>query len=225
MEPLTVRDAFSRYVLASQHVETTKTETVKGVFDQVFRTYGLPKAIQSDNGSPFASPNSILGISQLSAWLLSPGIIIHRSRPGTPQDNGGHERMHRDLKERVQVRFRGNVKLYQTELDRWREEFNHIRPHEALQMKTPQEVYVPSPRKYTGEVSEIDYPSDHEVRKVGRNGCIRYCGQRFFITTSLRNYPVGLKTIDTLKLAVYFTQVLLGIIDLNTLFFSAETTT
>jgi len=225
VEPLTVRDAFSRFVLASQHVENTRTETVKAVFERLFKTYGLPKAIQSDNGSPFAAPRSILGISQLSAWFLTLGIRIHRSRPGHPQDNGGHERMHRDLKERVQVRFRGNVKQYQAELDLFKEEFNQVRPHEALGMKTPKEVYVPSHRKYTGQAPEIDYPSDYEVRKVSNLGFIKYNNQPFFITTALKEYMVGLKTVDTHQLAVYFTQVLLGILDLKTLSFSPETTT
>jgi transposase InsO family protein len=224
VEPLTVRDAFSRFVLAAQHVEKRNTETVKAVFDRLFKTYGLPEAIQSDNGSPFASANSLLGISRLTAWFLSLGIQIHRSRPGHPQDNGGHERMHRDLKERVQVRFRGKVKQYQAELDLWREEFNGIRPHEALGMKTPQEVYTPSHRKYTGDIPEIDYPTVYEVRRVNRKGCIRYRRQPFFITTSLSEYPVGLKTIDSLQLAVYFARVRLGIIDLKTLSFSPERT-
>jgi len=117
------------------------------------------------------------------------------------------------------------VKQYQAELDLFKEEFNQVRPHEALGMKTPKEVYVPSHRKYTGQTPEIDYPSDYEVRKVSNLGFIKYNNQSFFITSALKEYMVGLKTVDTHRLAVYFTQVLLGILDLNTLSFSPETTT
>jgi len=223
IEPLTVRDAFSRYVLASEPVEDTKTETVRGVFHRLFQIYGLPKAIQSDNGSPFSSRSNVLGISRLSAWFLTLGIVIHHSRPGHPQDNGGHERMHRDLKERVQVRFRGNDKQYQAELDLWREEFNQVRPHESLQMKTPAEVYHKSTRKYS-EAREIDYPNEYDIRKVDMNGRIKYNNQYFFITTALKGYYVGLKGIDSYKLAVYFTQVVLGILDMKTLSFLPEKT-
>jgi len=223
VEPLTIRDAFSRFILAAQHVEDLKTGTIKGVFEQVFKTYGLPQAIQTDNGTPFAAPGSLLGLSQLTAWLLTLGINIHRSRPGHPQDNGGHERMHRDLKEQVQVRFRGNVKQYQAELDLWRKEFNEERPHEALGMKTPKELYTPSLRKYPQQIPETDYPADFQVRKVGQAGDIKYRQNRFFLTKALRGYHVGLKVIDSHKLAVYFTKVPLGIIDLKTLSFSPET--
>lgn len=224
IEPLTIRDAFSRYILASEHVPNTKTETVRGVFQRVFQAYGLPKAIQSDNGSPFAARSHVLGISQLSAWFLTLGIVIHRSRPAHPQDNGGHERMHRDLKERVQVRFRGQGKQYQAELDLWREKFNQVRPHEALQMKTPAEVYHKSSRQYLGQTNPIDYPKEYEIRKVNKNGRITYNNHSFFITSVLKGYWVGLKGIDSYKLALYFTQVLLGIIDLKTLSFTPEKT-
>jgi len=224
VEPLTIRDAFSRFILAAQHVEDLKTQTVKAVFERVFRVYGLPKAIKTDNGIPFASPRSLLGISKLSAWFLALGIHILRTRPGHPQDNGGHERMHRDLKEQVQVRFRGNVRQYQAELELWRKEFNQVRPHEALEMKTPSELYTPSPRKFSQQLPGIDYPSDYQIRMVGQGGDIKYEGQRYFLSTALTGYLVGLKIIDTHKLAVYFTKIMLGVIDLNALAFLPATT-
>jgi len=222
IEPFTVRDAFSRYVLASTHLRNTRTEAVKDMLIYLFKKYGLPNAIQSDNGSPFASKSNINGISQLSAWLISLGIIITHSRPGHPQDNGGHERMHRDLKESVQVRFRGNAKQYQAELNLWREEFNKVRPHEAIKIKTPAEVYQKSSRKYSGQPDEIAYPKEYTIRKVASSGYIKLDGQKFFISTALREYFVGLKIIESYKLAVYFAYVFLGTIDMKTLSFSTE---
>ena len=120
IEPFTVRDDFSRFVLGSKLLENTKTESVKKEFVELFKRYGLPKVIQSDNGSPFSSRSNVQGISQLSAWLISLGIHINLSRPGHPPDNGGHERMHRDLKESVPVRYRKSAKQYQFDLEYFR---------------------------------------------------------------------------------------------------------
>lgn len=219
IEPLTIRDAYSRYVLACEYLENTRTELVMAAFHKLFTECGLPRVVQSDNGSPFASKSNIKGISQLSAWLISLGITINRSRPGHPQDNGGHERMHRDLKESVQVRFRGNANQYQAELDLWREEFNELRPHESLDMKTPAEIYRKSERKYSGSPAEINYSTEYQIRKVADSGFIRYKGIQYFISSALRKHMVGIKVIDSAKLAVYFSEVFLGTIDLKTLSF------
>lgn len=224
IEPFTVRDAFTRYVLGSEDLLNTGTEAVKQAFIKLFNKYGLPITIQSDNGSPFAARSNVQGISSLSAWLISLGILIHHSRPGAPQDNGGHERMHRDLKESVQVRYKINAKHYQAELDLWREEFNEVRPHEAIEMKTPAQLYYKSNRKYRGEPREIDYPTDYLVRKVSKTGGIKINSQRFFITSALRGYLVGLKVVERHELAVYFAQVFLGIINMKTLSFLPENT-
>lgn len=218
-EPLTVRDAYSRYLLAACALPDTTAESVKQVFIKLFREYGLPKVIHSDNGPPFASRSNVLGLSQLSAWLLSLGVSIDYSRPGHPQDNGGHERMHKDLKEGVQVRYRGDAKLYQAELDSWRKEFNHVRPHESLDMKTPTQFYHPSARKYKPGVHPAEYPSHYQVRKVNQTGNIKIGGNYYFITSALRSYLLGLKTIGSTELAVYFGSVMLGIINLETISF------
>jgi len=223
-EPLTVRDAYSRVILEAKSLPDTTTGTVKQVFIRLFKKYGLPKMIHSDNGTPFAASSNVLGISQLSAWLISLGIHIHHSRPGHPQDNGGHERMHKDLKEEVQVRYMGDVKLYQAELDKWRKEFNEIRPHEALMMRTPIELYTPSDRKYSGSSYQIEYPVDYAVRKVSEKGRIKVKGQLYFITTALRKFMVGLKVVDSSELAVYFASVFLGKIDLETISFTPSQT-
>lgn len=220
IEPLTVRDEFSRYVLACEYLERTNTGEVMEVLKRLFREYGLPKAMQSDNGAPFASRSNVKGISRLSAWLITLGIEINRSRPGHPQDNGGHERMHKDLKSSVQVRFRGSARTYKAELEMWRDEFNNIRPHESLGMKTPAEVFRKSDRRYSGTPSDIDYPTEYQTRKVATTGYIKYDGGEYFISSSIRKYSVGLKVVDSAELAVYFAKVLLGIINLKTLSFS-----
>jgi putative transposase len=219
IEPLTLRDDFSRYLLVVEHLENNRTESVKAALTQAFKQYGLPAAIKSDNGTPFAAKANILGMSKLTAWLISLGITITRSRPGCPQDNGGHERMHRDLKEAVQVRFRGNADQYQAELDQWKTDFNEVRPHEALDMKRPADIFVKSTRKYPGDDLEFDYPSDFMLRKVRADGHIKVFSHTFFLTTALAKCVVGLKVIDSHKIAVYFTNMLLGSINLEVLAF------
>ena len=219
-EPLTVRDAYSRYLLEARSLPDTTTASVQQAFVGLFNAYGLPRVIHSDNGAPFASRSNVRGISKLSAWLISLGIHIHHSRPGHPQDNGGHERMHKDLMEEVQVRYLGDAKLYQAELDRWRDEFNTIRPHEALGMKTPADIYRPSERKYKVAPDQIEYPSAFQVRKVSAYGEIKIKGNNYFITTALRKYMLGLKVVNASQMAVYFASVFLGKVDLETVSFT-----
>ncbi len=223
VEPFTVRDAFSRYVLASRVLTDGKSETIQQALKEVFEEYGLPRCMQSDNGSPFGAPSAVLGISRLSAWLISLGIQIHFIRPGHPQDNGGHERMHRDLKEEVQVRFTGDWEDYQAELDLWRTTFNTQRPHEQLDMKTPSEVYRKSSRAYHGTPQEIEYPKAYRTRAVNAIGTIKLFNQGYFLTKVLRGCRVGLKVLDATSFAVYYSQVLLGRIDLSTLAFQPST--
>lgn len=221
-EPFTLRDSYSRYVLVAEAMPHN-TETVKKALIKAFKKYGMPRVIQSDNGPPFGARSNILGLSQLSAWLISIGIHIHLSRPGKPQDNGGHERMHRDLKHDVQVRFRGDYPLYQAELDMWREEFNTVRPHEALDMKTPAEIYIKSKCKYvdTEDKNIIWYPADYQIRKVSSVGEIKLFDEKYFITTALKGFYVGLKTMDTEQMEVYFSEYMLGIINVNMMSFKA----
>jgi putative transposase len=218
-EPFTVRDAYSRYLLEARSLPDTSTASVQQAFERLFKVYGLPRVIHSDNGAPFASRSNVRGISKLSAWLISLGIHIHHSRPGHPQDNAGHERMHKDLKEEVQVRYTGDAKLYQAELDTWRDEFNTLRPHESLEMKTPAEFYHPSKRKYKAAPELIEYPSDYQVRKVSACGEIKIKGNNYFITTALRKYLLGLKVVNASQMAVYFASVFLGKVDLETISF------
>ena len=145
-EPLTVRDAFSRKVLGATLVESTRGDVAREEFERLFRKHGLPMAVQSDNGTPFVCTRGRGGLSRLSVWLLSLGIRVVRSRPGCPQDNGGHERMHRDLAE-LQISPAHSRRAQQRECDRWMVDFNEIRPHDALGGKTPAEVYRDSERR------------------------------------------------------------------------------
>src|SRR5690606_9917653 len=140
-EPLTVRDEKSRYVLEVRSMATAKTEAVRAVFEQLFHQHGLPKAIRSDNGSPFAARSAVMGLSRLSAWWLALGIDLERGRPGKPQDNGAHERMHLDIRNELEQCASEDLERQQAAFDIWRKTFNEERPHEALGMRTPAELY------------------------------------------------------------------------------------
>ena len=206
-DPLTVRDEHSRYVLELRRLANARTETVRHCFERLFERHGLPGAIRSDNGSPFAQVQGLLGLSRLSAWWVALGIDLERGRPGHPQDNGGHERMHRDLGRELQPHTTD-----QAALDLWREEFNQERPHEALGMKCPAEVYQRSPRSYTGTPADLNYP-DQASRRVTQGGNIRWKGLTLFITTSLEGWSVGLKPLADARVDVRFGRLLLGWIE------------
>jgi putative transposase len=215
-EPLTVRDEHSRYVLTAQPMARSDTESVKAVFEKLFECYGLPNAIRSDNGSPFASSNAILGLSRLSAWWLSLGISLERGRPGKPQDNGGHERMHRDIASEVQACAQGTLTEQAAALELWRETFNTVRPHESLGMKTPAELYTASERKYQGTPHDIVYPGMIS-RRVSKRGYLSYEKHLVPISTAVSGWSVGLKPVDSDHLEVYFAAQYLGQIELSTL--------
>lgn len=207
--PLTIRDESSRYVLAVIAVEDGKTATVKKCFETLFAKYGLPGAIRSDNGPPFASREGLLGLSRLSAWWLALGIDLERSRPGCPQDNGGHERMHRDIAREIEP---NRPVERQAALETWRQEFNEERPHEALGMKTPAEVYRPSARKWQGDIDQLSYPG-MATRRVANRGEIRLEGKRVFLSTALKGWNVGLKPTADGLWEVYFAKLLIGHIE------------
>lgn len=215
-EPLTVRDAHSRCVLCAQAMARNTTELVRVQFERLFQAHGLPGVIRSDNGPPFAAQRALLGLSRLAAWWLALGIDLDRSRPGHPQDNGAHERMHRDLRAEVQAVMAGSVAEQQAALDLWREAFNRERPHEALGMKTPAEVYVRSSRTYTGTPNVISYGPEYLVRRVNGRGIIQLHGQMLFISECFCGWDVGLKPDGHDFLEVWFAQLQLGRIDLTT---------
>jgi len=213
VEPLTVRDAHSRFVLEVHAVENAKTQTVGRRFEKLFEAHGLPGAIRTDNGTPFACSHALLGLTRLSAWWLALGIDLVRGRPGCPQDNGAHERLHLDIFRELERRDLGED---QAALDLWREEFNTERPHEALGMATPAEIYAPSSRAYKGTPERIDY-SGMDTRKVhNRMGTIVVGGEMIAISQALAGWNVGLRPAPDGELEVWFAKLLVGHIDQKT---------
>lgn len=190
-EPLTVRDAHSRYVLRAVLLGSTATVAVRPEFQRLFERHGLPKAILSDNGSPFACTRAPWGLTELSAWWVSLGIQVIHSRPGCPQDNGGHERVHLDMLklERASAPTR---QAQQVLCDEWQREFNHVRPHEALAMKTPAQVYRPNARRPMPKLVSHHYPQGATMRRVLANGHFWWNGRSLFLSRALRGHPVAL---------------------------------
>jgi transposase InsO family protein len=218
VEPLTVRDEHSRMLLEMRSLENIRTATLRACFERLFERYGLPGAIRSDNGVPFASSRGLLGLSRLSAWWLVLGIDLERSRPGCPQDNGAHERMHLDIRRELEG---GRVGRDQSAFDLWREEYNTERPHEALGMRVPAEVYQRSERVYEGTPTEIDY-GGMETRKVRElSGEIGYRKERIMITSAIGGWTVGLSPQANGLVEVWFSKLLLGHIDPETSSFQA----
>ena len=211
-EPLTIRDAYSRFVLTIKLMKGTKGEPVRKEMTRLFRRYGIPKAIQCDNGSPFISSQSMAGLTQLSAWWVSLGIRIVRSRPGCPQDNGAHERMHVDVAGDLQFAPEQTLVAQQRACDRWRQTFNHVRPHEALGGKVPADLYKPSPTAVRPK--PLTYPSGWIVRSMSSNGSISIDGEEYFISTALAGYRVGLAPHRGMKWRVWLYDMELGEIEL-----------
>lgn len=208
-EPLTVRDEWTRYVLEVRAVPDARSQTVRSCFERVFERYGLPQAIRSDNGTPFASPTGVLGLSRLSAWWVVLGIDLERSRPGCPQDNGAHERLHLDIEREL----RGEQQ--QASFDEWRRTFNQERPHEALGMKRPAELYQPSAHKFEGTPEDLIYPK-MQPRRVNKTGFIHYAKHSFFISSALSGWSVGVEPSGQGKCKVHFGRLLVGQYDEST---------
>lgn len=206
VEPLTVRDEFSRMILDLRALESAKTGAVRECFSRLFEAHGLPVAIRSDNGPPFASARGLLGLTRLSAEWLAMGIDLERGRPGCPQDNGAHERMHLDIRNELEA---GRIGRDQDAFDLWREEFNTVRPHQSLGMRCPAEVYEPSSRSYHGVPERLDYGA-MEARRVNQKGMICYRRERTFLSESLGGWDVGLAPIEDDLVEVRFASVLLG---------------
>ncbi len=214
-EPLTVRDAHSRYVLRAKLLGSTATVAVRPEFQRLFEQYGLPKAILSDNGPPFACTSAPCGLSELSAWWVSIGIQVIHSRPGCPQDNGGHERVHLDMLnlERASAPSR---QAQQVLCDDWQREFNHVRPHEALAMKTPAQVYRPKARRQIPTLVTHAYPKGAVLRKVLTNGHFWWNGRSRFLSRSVRGHSIALVCPPGQRLAtIMFHHMALGQLDLE----------
>lgn len=211
-DPLTVTDDFSRYLLCTRVVTALTGERCRGELERVFREYGLPRAIRSDNGAPFASVGAG-GLSQLSVWWIKLGIFPERIQPGEPQQNGRHERMHRTLKAETTKPPAENSAAQQRRFDRFRAEFNHQRPHEALGQTPPAEHYRASLRTYPRRLEDPTYPADYELRRVRNRGEIKWQGELIYISQALTSEVIGLCENDHGDAQLYFGPVPLGVID------------
>ena len=212
--PLTVTDQAARYLLLCEALESTKQDPVIEAFVRLFKERGLPDAIRSDNGVPFASPNGLYNLSKLSVWWLRLGIAIERIKPGHPQQNGRHERMHLTLKQQTTRPPGMNALQQQARFDAFISEFNEERPHEGLGMKLPAEVYTPSSRPYDG-LPDLDYPF-HD-RDILVTACGRICmhQKKINVSTVLAGQRLGIKQVDDGIWLVSFMHYDLGYIDLE----------
>jgi len=201
VDPLTISDSLSRFLLRCQAVEKTDTERVQAIFEAAFREYGMPWAVRSDNGPPFASC-ALAGLSRLAVWWIKLGIVPERIEAGHPEQNGRHERMHRTLKQDVPTAQ--DWRSQQRELDRFLHDFNQVRPHEALDMQTPASVYEPSPRTYPARIPEVKYPDTMELRTVKTHGHFRWKKKDIFLTEVLWGEPIGLMPLGEGLFNIYF---------------------
>ena len=207
--PLTVQDGFSRYLLACQGLAGTTYAGTRRVFTRLFREFGLPWRIRTDNGTPFAS--TALGrLSRLSVWWIKLGILPDLIEPASPHQNGRHERMHVDLKAEATIPPAGNRSAQQRRFNTFRSDFNDVRPHEALGQKPPATVYEASPRPFPSKLETPDYPTHFEVRKVSTNGGIRWQSAWVNVSHLLGGNYIGLEEVAPDVWCVYFGPVTLG---------------
>jgi hypothetical protein len=201
IDPLTISDSASRYLLRCQAVEKTDSARVQAVFEAAFREFGMPRGVRSDNGPPFASC-AVAGLSRLAVWWIKLGILPQRIAAGHPEQNGRHERMHRTLKEATASPPRANRRMQQA-FDRFRREYNEVRPHQALALQTPASVYSNSPRPFPGRVPEPEYDSAMKVRRVFQHGQFFFQKHDVFLSKVLAGERIGLLPIDDRYLRIY----------------------
>ena len=207
--PLTVQDGFSRYLLACQGLAGTTYAGSRLVFTRLFHEFGIPDRIRTDNGTPFAS--IALGrLSRLSVWWIKLGILPDLIEPASPQQNGRHERMHKDLKAEATIPPAGNRSAQQKRFNAFRIDFNEIRPHEAHGQRPPASVYEPSTRPFPKKLQAPDYPAHFETRKVSTNGGIRWHSAWVNVSHLLGGEYIGLEEVADDVWAVYFGPVSLG---------------
>ena len=210
-DPLTLSDADSRYLLDCRAVRPVAAE-VDAVTDVAFREFGLPRALRSDNGPPFASTGAG-GLTRLAVKWTKLGIRLERTDPGSPQQNGRHERMHGTLKADTATPPAASCTAQQQRFDRFRAIYNHERPHEALGQETPASRYRPSTRPYPERLEEPHYDAAHAVRRVRSNGEIRWGGDLIFLSEALVGEPVGIAETETGDWLVSFADLPVGFID------------
>jgi putative transposase len=210
--PLTVTDNYSRYILGCQALKHPNFIGSQPIFEAIFKKYGLPAAIRTDNGAPFAS-TGLGGLSCLSVWFIKLGIKPERIKAGHPQENGRHERMHRTLKADTAKPPKANQREQQKAFNVFIPEFNNERPHEALGMRTPAACHQPSLRSYPQRLPKITYPGNHIIRQVRHNGEIKWKGEKVYISQALAKEPVGLKQKGEHLWEIYFSTYMLGTLD------------
>lgn len=210
--PLTIMDHASRFLLACQSMASTNFKETQETFERVFREYGLPERIRTDNGVPFASTGRG-GLSQLSIWWLRLGIIPERIEPGRPDQNGRHERMHRTLKSTLPNPPAVAWESQQKHFDRFIQHYNYERGHEALSQKTPASCYSPSPRAYPEKLPEMGYASHIECYRTDSNGMIYRSGLRIYVGHLLKYQTIGMEMLSDDVWAVIFGPVILGQVD------------
>jgi transposase InsO family protein len=210
--PLTVTDNYSRYLLGCKALRHPDYSVSKPVFEAIFKKYGLPAAIRTDNGAPFAS-TGLGGLSRLSVWFIKLGIKPERIKAGHPEENWRHERMHRSLKEATAKPSKRNHREQQKAFDVFKPEFNNERPHEALGMHTPASCYKPSLRAYPEKLGILTYHGNYLVRQVRHNGEIKWKGEKVYVSQALAKEPVALKPRGKHLWEIYYSTYLLGILD------------
>ena len=210
--PLTIADQHPRYLLMCRGLLSTQTVTARPVFERAFRQYGLPIAIRTDNGVPFAT-QAIHGLSYLNVWWMRLGILHQRSRPGCPQDNGAHERMHRTLKRQAIKPVRATCTAQQRNFDAFRREYNEERPHEYLKQETPASQYGVSPRPYPDRLPTLEYPGHYLVKKITTGGTFRFQQRLLYLANAMVDQHIGLEETDDGIWAIHFNTVLLATFD------------
>jgi len=210
--PLTVADLHTRYLLGCTGRRSTRPFGVQATFERLFREYGLPRAIRTDNGVPFAT-TGLPGLSTLSVWWLRLGIQHQRILPASPQQTGAHERMHKTLKRGAIRPPRATRIAQQRAFNQFRTLYNEERPHHALRGATPSSRYRSSPRAFPNPLPPIEYPGHFLVREITAAGTFRFGERLFFLSNALKHYPVGLEDTDDGSWSVYFCHVLLARLD------------
>jgi transposase InsO family protein len=208
--PLTISDAYSRFLLCCRGLHQPRFRQVLPWFERVFRDYGLPTAIRTDNGAPFASA-ALGGISRLSLWWLKLGIIPERIRPGQPQQNARHERLHGTLKRACAVQ--ASLLCQQRAFERFRRDYNTERPHQALKGHTPSMHYNRSPRPFPSRLPELAYPTGYEQRRVMPSGSIGWVGRKWYVAGVLAGETIGLYPVDDGVWRVHVGPLALGTLD------------
>jgi putative transposase len=211
-DPLTIADAFSRYLLCCK-AGTAKGDVAKDVWAalvRAFREHGMPMAIRVDNGQPWAAPKGQLGITKLAVQIIKAGITLERIAPGKPYQNGRHERFHLTLQQATARPPERNMRAQQRRFDEFQREYNEERPHEALQQRPPATVYVPSRRAFPDRIEEPEYPLWYEVVTPNRHGHVSFHGRDYFISVAVRDERVGFVEVEDGCFEVYFCKMLLG---------------